>query len=120
MYETQTGVRRRSWRFRILSLLALVLVFFAGLWVGQGHVSFHKTHPVSSNLPNRLDYSQVDKVYKSLIDNYDGKLTEAQLEDGLKHGLATAAHDPYTVYFTPKEAKEFNDQLNNSFSGIGA
>jgi carboxyl-terminal processing protease len=47
-------------------------------------------------------------------------LNEQQLEDGLKHGLATATKDPYTVYFTPKEAKTFNEQLNNAFSGIGA
>ena len=27
--------------------------------------------------------------------------------------------DPYTEYFSPSEAKDFNNELNNSFSGIG-
>jgi carboxyl-terminal processing protease len=34
--------------------------------------------------------------------------------------LAESTKDPYTVYFTAKEAKDFQSQLNNSFSGIGA
>jgi carboxyl-terminal processing protease len=120
MYETQTGVKRRSWWRGLVGLLFLAFVFALGMWFGQGKFSVHRAHPVSSNLPAKLNYSTVDQVYKSLVDNYDGKLTEAQLEEGLKHGLATATHDPYTVYFTAKEAKDFNDQLNNSFSGIGA
>jgi carboxyl-terminal processing protease len=97
-----------------------MLIFTAGFGAGNGTISWHQNNPVSGNLPNKLDYTSVDQVYKSLKDNYDGKLTETQLEDGLKHGLATSTNDPYTVYFTPKEARDFNNQLNNSFSGIGA
>lgn len=104
-----------------VDIAVLLGIFFIGLNVGNGHLDFkdHKT-AVSSNLPAKLDYSSVDQVYQSLKQNYDGKLTQAQLEEGLKHGLATATNDPYTTYFTAKEAKDFNDQLNNSFSGIGA
>jgi len=41
--------------------------------------------------------------------------------DGIKHGLAGAAKDPYTEYFTPKEAKDFNTILQGvSLTGIGA
>jgi carboxyl-terminal processing protease len=52
--------------------------------------------------------------------NYNGKLTASQLLDGLKEGLAQATNDPYTEYFNPDQAKQFSDELNNSFSGIGA
>lgn len=96
-------------------------VFTLGVYFGGGQLAWPTHHAaVSTNLPSKLNYSSVDTVYKSLKDNYDGKLTQAQLEDGLKHGLAEATKDPYTTYFTAKEAKDFNDQLNNSFSGIGA
>ena len=110
----------RKWLKRGGVALMLVLVFFAGQAVGEGRISLHHRAPVSDNLPAELDYTTLNQVYKSLIDNYDGKLTETQLEDGLKHGLAESTNDPYTVYFTPKEAKDFNNELNNSFSGIGA
>ncbi|HYH36002.1 MAG TPA: S41 family peptidase, partial [Candidatus Saccharimonadales bacterium] len=112
--------KRRIWAKRFVGLLAAGLIFATGFGVGNGNISWSQHDPVSGNLPNKLDYSSVDQLYKSLKDNYDGKLTETQLEDGLKHGLAASTKDPYTVYFTPEEAKEFNEQLNNSFSGIGA
>jgi carboxyl-terminal processing protease len=106
-----------------LAVLAIVLVFGLGVNVGNGSISVgggggNKT--LNAGLPNQPDYSTVNQIYDSLKNNYDGKLTEQQIEDGLKHGLAESANDPYTVYFTAKEAKDFNDQLNNSFAGIGA
>jgi carboxyl-terminal processing protease len=112
--------KRRIWHKRLASIVLAALIFGLGFGVGNGNISWKQHNPVSGNLPNKLDYSSIDQVYRSLKDNYDGKLTEAQLEDGLKHGLAASTNDPYTVYFTPKEAKQFNEQLNNSFSGIGA
>lgn len=100
--------------------LALLAVFALGFGVGNGTISWHKQRGVAGNLPAKPDYSSVNQVYKSLIQNYDGKLTEGQILDGLKHGLAQSTGDPYTAYFTPKEAEAFNQQLNNQFSGIGA
>ncbi len=108
---------------RLGSLLAAVVILFIGIGIGNGKISLslHHNHtPVANNLPNNLSYSSVNAVYQSLKNNYNGKLTESQLEDGLKHGLAESTKDPYTVYFTAKEAKDFNSELNNSFSGIGA
>ncbi len=115
--------RRAVWKWWAVGTVSAALMFMAGLAVGSGWLMLRvhpKPPPVSANLPAQLNYNGVDKVYKSLKENYNGKLTEQQLEDGLKHGLAEATKDPYTVYFTAKEAKDFNDTLNNSFSGIGA
>ncbi len=110
---------------RILSLaVALIFAaatFWAGLQIGQGTWQAPwKKQAASGNLPPQLDYASVNQVYQSLKQNYDGKLDTQALNDGLKHGLANAAKDPYTSYFTPEEAKQFQSQLNNSFSGIGA
>ncbi|HVV66601.1 MAG TPA: S41 family peptidase [Candidatus Saccharimonadales bacterium] len=119
---TKQGVpsRKRRWLKRTGGAVVIAAVFAIGVFVGNGTISIHRQHGVAGNLPSKPDYSSVTQVYKSLVQNYDGKLTETQLEDGLKHGLAASTNDPYTVYFTPKEAKEFNQQLNNQFSGIGA
>jgi carboxyl-terminal processing protease len=110
---------RRALRLAAGGLL-VVLVFVAGIGVGDGRLSLHRTEPVAKGLPAKLNYASVNQVYQALKQNYDGQLTETQLEDGLKHGLAQATNDPYTVYFTAAEAKSFNQELNNSFSGIGA
>jgi carboxyl-terminal processing protease len=96
----------------------IVVVFFAGLNIGNGNISFANGGQ-NGGLPNQLNYASVTQEYQVLKANFDGKLTQKQLLNGLKQGLASAANDPYTVYFTNKEAKVFNNELNNAFSGIG-
>ncbi|HVV25841.1 MAG TPA: S41 family peptidase [Candidatus Saccharimonadales bacterium] len=113
-------LRGRRWPRWIAALLVLVIVFGLGVNVGNGRLSLKNSRSVNNSLPATPNYTTVNQVYKSLIENYNGKLTETQLENGLKHGLAEATNDPYTEYFTPAEAKAFNQQLNNQFSGIGA
>jgi len=103
-------------------LLSALIIFVAGWAVGGGKIHINKYNVASQNskLPNKLDYSSVDTIYKSIKDNYDGKLDEAKLLDGIKTGLANAAGDPYTEYFNPKDAKDFYGQLDGTFEGIGA
>src|SRR4051812_46497588 len=108
-YGPKAPRRRRKWPRRILNLALIAAVFMLGHAFGDGRISLQRHQPVSGNLPSKLDYTEVNQVYQSLKANYDGKLTKDQLEEGLKHGLATSTKDPYTVYFTAKEAKEFND-----------
>lgn len=118
----KTDTKKGMIRSGLNTLVIVALAFFVGAAYGQGRLDgfLDRSHNVGNNLPTTLDYSSVNDVYRSLKNNFDGKLTQSQLIDGLKHGLAAASKDPYTVYFTAKEAKAFNDQLNNSFSGIGA
>jgi carboxyl-terminal processing protease len=73
----------------------------------------------SSN-PSQLDFSSLNDIYDVLREKYDGKLDSQALIDGAKHGLVEATGDPYTAYFTAKEAKEFESELEGSFEGIGA
>ena len=74
----------------------------------------------NTQAPTALDFTSVQEVYYKLRENYDGKLDPEKLIDGAKKGLVSAAGDPYTVYFTNEEAKQFNDDLAGKFSGIGA
>jgi carboxyl-terminal processing protease len=104
------------------TLLAALLIFVAGIEVGNG--SLHARN-VDSNgkvlsLPEQLDYNSVSSIYKLLKSNFDGTLDQKKLEDGLKTGLVEATGDPYTNYFNAKDAKDFNQELTGSFTGIGA
>ena len=105
-----------------VSAAGMLIVFVLGVNVGNGSIPMTLSRGSSQNgsLPATLDYSSVNQVYQVIKDNYDGKLTEAQLLDGLKSGLAQATGDPYTEYFNAKDAKAFNDELQGTFSGIGA
>jgi carboxyl-terminal processing protease len=101
----------------------VLVVFILGVLTGDGRLRIVPTGEFSNvtGLPNSIDYKSVNQLYDTIKGNYDGKLTESQMLDGMKHGLAEAANDPYTVYFTPKEAKAFNGELQGiSLTGIGA
>jgi carboxyl-terminal processing protease len=107
--------------FKIFTtLITVLLVFAAGVAVGSGDIHIWRTKGVVNSAPNSLDYSSVDSVYSILKNDFDGKLTESKLNDGLKKGLVEAAGDPYTEYFNPADAKEFNNQLAGTITGIGA
>lgn len=106
---------------KLVSILILVvLVFELGLNIGNGRIVVLGYRPVSNGLPAQLNYSSLNQEYTALKDNYDGNLTATELLNGAKSGMAQAMGDPYTEYFTSSEAKQFSDELNNSFSGVGA
>lgn len=114
--------RRRELRY-VGIIVGVLVVFGLGVGVGNGRLHLTGSGPFAgqTGLPATLDYSSVTKVYDTLRQNYDGKLTANQILDGLKHGLAQATGDPYTEYFTPSEAKAFNGELQGiSLTGIGA
>lgn len=116
--------KRFSFKRTLTSVLFVSAVFLFGVALGQGRIVlgkdavFRKT--VNSDLPDNLDYDTVESVYDSLRQNFDGKLTRDQLLDGIKEGLAQASGDAYTEYLNPAAAKDFNQELNGTFTGIGA
>lgn len=117
-----TAPKKRWYKSSIATIIMAVAIFGAGWLVGSGSISLRSYSPVSRNgqLPDKLDYSSVDTIYKSLKENFDGELKEEALIEGLKSGLARATGDPYTEYFNPEGAKEFANDLEGKFEGIGA
>lgn len=102
-----------------IGAIVLLTVFTLGVNTGNGRIAVGQKSD-TTGLPAQLNYSSVNDVYDALKKNYNGKLNESQILDGLKHGIAEATNDPYTEFFTAKEANTFKNDLNNSFSGIGA
>lgn len=117
--RTGRGIGRKLGKGIILGVLVL-FVFSLGVGVGDGRISLGFDTNPENRLPGRLNYGSVDSVYDALRKSYDGQLDESKLLTGLKDGLAEATGDPYTEYFTAEEARKFDEQLNNAFSGIGA
>ncbi len=112
---------------KLAKLLLVVLIvsgiFSLGWLTGSGKIVVRprtSLEVVSSGLPTNLDLSSVEQLYDLLKERFDGQLDANTLQDGVKRGLVEAAGDPYTEYLTPKEAKEFREDLNGSFTGIGA
>jgi carboxyl-terminal processing protease len=69
----------------------------------------------------QLDFTSVQQTYDALRNNFAGEQLDAnKLIEGAKRGLVQAAGDPYTVYFSDEEAKQFLGDLEGTFTGIGA
>lgn len=119
-YGFQKKVKQSRGARVAAGLFVAMFIFALGIGVGNGQVHFGARSSENSSLPSQLDYSSVNALYATLRQHYDGKLTSEQLLNGLKSGLAEATNDPYTEYFTADQAKKFQDELNNSFTGIGA
>lgn len=117
------AARERAWKWgaRIgVGLIAFVVVFAFGVEVGSGRINLAVQQSATGNLPDHLDYTSVNQVYQMLKTNYDGELNTNKLLDGMKAGLANATGDSHTEYFNTSEAKDFNNQLSGTFTGIGA
>ena len=120
--RSNDGATRIIKKLRLVKILPYILIaiVFFGFGYKAGGSFWFTSSAQNVNLPSQLNYTSVNQLYQLMKSNYDGKLTEQQLLDGLKNGLVNATNDPYTEYFTASQAKAFNNELNGSFSGIGA
>jgi carboxyl-terminal processing protease len=121
---TEVAPQKTSrWQRVLFGITGGMVVFLLGWGLGAGkiHISaFSGLNSQNSNLPNSLDMSSVQEVYRALRDNYDGELDTDKLLDGMKSGLAQSTGDPYTEYMNAEQAQDFRNDLNGTFSGIGA
>ncbi len=124
--EVEVQTKKRSTLLRTIILtFSFAAVFTLGLGIGSGRINIGKNINLANNsankdLPATLDTAGTQALYKALKTSFDGELDAQKLSDGMKKGLVAAAGDPYTEFFNDEEAKEFNDSLQGTFSGIGA
>jgi len=115
--------RRRTKRFSFgVVLVSVIISFVVGTraqFIGDYFFSPY-TNKGNQSLSANLDLTESQKIYDLLRQKYDGKLDTKKLEEGLQKGLVEAAGDEYTTYFTPEEAQAFDNDLNGTFTGIGA
>ncbi|MFZ2912299.1 MAG: S41 family peptidase [Candidatus Absconditicoccaceae bacterium] len=64
----------------------------------------------------------MEHVYDTLQSNYfyEDVLNDDLMSYGAIKGMVKSLDDPYTEFFTPDEAKAFNEDINGEFQGIGA
>jgi carboxyl-terminal processing protease len=62
------------------------------------------------------------KVWGMVTDSYVDQtaLDDQSMVYGAIKGMVASMNDPYTVFMTPNETKDFNDSLNGTLEGIGA
>ena len=98
---------------KLLAVLTVALAFVAGFGLAT---LLNRTGSTAGARGQADLYRQVlqdlQRDYYRPVDT--GKLGQAGIA-----GLLASLHDPYTVYFTPAEAKAFSQELSDTYSGIG-
>lgn len=113
-----------------LCIFLLVGSFFAGYEKGKKNVNQTSENVTltaaiinNKNQPTggTVDFSLFWKVWDLLKEKYvdKDKLDAQQLVYGAISGMLKATDDPYTSFFDPKQSKDFSENIEGSFDGIG-
>ena len=140
--ETKQNKTGRRWLGFTLALLLAAGAFFSGLQLGQvradntvniknqtanlfgGFFGFGASDQIGAAKEHKADMAEFWKVWNLLDKKFAKASTSDQLTteekiQGAIEGLVKAYKDPYTVYFPPAEAQEFDENISGNFSGVG-
>lgn len=109
--------------------LVIVVTLTIGFLAGQSYKQQGNVQPLFGRLINQSSAKQPENVnfdlfwqtWETLNSKFvdKEKLDPQQLVYGAIEGMVAKAGDPYTVFFTPKEAESFAQEVNGAFAGIG-
>jgi carboxyl-terminal processing protease len=114
-------------RIIILAIGAVLLIGGGGDKIGEKHATTVIQQPttvVNIQTPPSVavDFSLFWDVWQRLHTFYIDRasIDTQKLVWGAISGMVNSLDDPYTVFLSPKENKEFKDDIGGSFQGIGA
>ncbi len=122
--KTDEDIRKE--RKITLNLSSIIISGFAILAVGTfigmnwNNVSNRWLPYLGFNTSSSIDWSPLNEVYEKLKSNYDGAISEQDVVDYAKKGIAASVQDRYTTYMTASEASDFDKSLHGDVgAGIG-
>lgn len=114
----------------LVSLLVTLFVvlpagFYAGLRAGYAKTKVIEIRGVADILPGsetKADFGVFWQAWSKLQESYlkSAEVDEEKMIWGAIRGLSEGMGDRYTTFFTPEEVKQFNEEINGEFGGIGA
>lgn len=109
----------------VLVVLALVL-FSVGFIFGRVTDSTQQWYDLNDltvqDLPNTMNHELFQIVWSYLNKDFVGKesIDPQKMFYGALSGFVAGTDDPYTVFMDPDQTKEFAEDINGQFTGIGA
>ncbi len=97
----------------LVAVAILVLAFFSGFAVAKG------LDRATATATARGQADRYSQVLTDLQRKYYKPLDVAKLGQKGITALLASLHDPYTVYFSPRQARQFSQELSGSYTGIG-
>lgn len=106
----------------VIGLVVAVILAFGGYTIGFRRGNYQLTTLTAEGSKAEADYSVYWQAWKILKEQFVDaeKKTDKDLLYGSISGLTQSFGDPHTIFFPPEEGKDFTEQVNGSFGGIGA
>src|SRR3989339_1662333 len=108
-----------------ITVLFIFLFFAFGMYVGgSNYREMDKILGVSAKDPEvetQVDFSPFWKVWNTINEKYPkaDKIADQNRVYGAISGLVDSLNDPYSVFFSPDEAKAFEEEIAGNFTGVG-
>ncbi|MCX6752185.1 MAG: S41 family peptidase [Candidatus Nomurabacteria bacterium] len=104
--------------------LAILGAFFLGAYVdNHNRPAIDKVFLANKEMAvkTEADFSPFWKVWNTINEKYPkaDKITDQERVYGAISGLMGSLNDPYSVFFSPDDAKSFEDEIAGNFTGIG-
>ncbi|MDD3170656.1 MAG: S41 family peptidase [Candidatus Paceibacterota bacterium] len=102
----------------VIVILLIGLSFFGGFFFDK--FIHEKEYKAAFNLDG-MDLTLLKEVYEKTVFNFvdPTKIDKKKLTYGAVAGMVEAIGDPYTTFFDPNQAKDFQDDLSGIFEGVG-
>lgn len=105
-----------------LVIIGVIFAFFLGYIFGNKNITTDAADQNSQLIVSRGDFTQFWNVWGLLNEKYPFKEKIPADNDrmyGAIAGMVASFKDPYTMFFPPKEAKLFAEDVKGEFSGVG-
>lgn len=108
----------------ILIVLFILGAFFTGIHVGANNIRAIDKVTLANketSVETEADFAPFWKVWNTINEKYPkaSETTDQEKIYGAISGLVGSLGDPYSVFFSPDEAKIFREEISGKFSGIG-
>jgi len=107
------------------TILLIVLFFILGVYVGNDQrPEINKVTSLinkETGVETQADFGPFWKAWNEINEkspNAD-KITDQERVYGAISGLVSSLDDPYSVFFSPDEAKAFQEEISGNFTGVG-
>lgn len=112
------GTLLSKYRFNLIEVIIIMIVtVLFGLFIG-GIIAY--TKPKEKEIYyEKVDDNKFVNVYNDIVNEYNGDVDKEKLMEAAIKGMLSSLNDPHSVFMNKEEAKNYNDELNGSFFGIG-
>ncbi len=102
---------------KLVLLLLLPCMLALGIWLG-GHPRY-LIGPIADTLVGPEDQRITSEALDIIYDRYYREVDRGELSDAALAGAVKDLDDRFSTYLSPKQYGQFEQSLNNAFSGVG-